>query len=76
MKSIQTRITIIFSSVIIAVSLILSIVSYKNSFDLITKSIGSQAKIIAERAVSSIDLKEYEKIIEEGAETPYYSRLR
>lgn len=76
MKSIQTQITVTFSLMILIVSIVLSIVSYKSAFDLVTKSIASQSKVVAERAVSNIDIVQYEKILSEGVNVPYYRQLR
>ncbi|MEL4026625.1 methyl-accepting chemotaxis protein [Lysinibacillus endophyticus] len=74
MKSLQTKMLVIFSSIFIISTLIISYSIYESSTKLVVDSISSQAKIIAENVVSKIDVNQFEQITTE--ETEYYYELR
>nr|WP_180994288.1 methyl-accepting chemotaxis protein [Bacillus sp. Marseille-P3661] len=76
MKSIQTRMLIIFSFAFIVSSVILSFSIYRSSNELVVNSISTQAKLIAENAVKKVDLNKYEGITPESGPTEYYMELR
>lgn len=76
MESIQTKITIIFSSIILITCSAISIVAYNKSTNIIQNSISSQAKAIIENAVKVIDVNEFKKIETEKEESGYYNTLR
>jgi len=73
LKSIQARILFFFSFLILIVSVVLSFSLYRSSTSLLMHSIGHQAKAVAERAASSIDIARYEEMT---ADSDYYKELR
>ncbi|SOC18051.1 methyl-accepting chemotaxis protein [Ureibacillus xyleni] len=76
MKSLQTKMLVIFSSIFIISTLFMSYLIYESSTRLVVDSISSQAKLIAEKAVTKIDTNQYEQITPETGETDYYYELR
>lgn len=76
MKSLQLRIVLFFSALLLLTGCLLSYVMYSSSTGLIARSLGEQARKVAETAVKSIDLKQYKGISPENGETGYYKELR
>lgn len=76
MKSLQTRILLVFSTIILLSGITLGIVINTSSEKLIAQSLGQQAQTIAEHAVKKIDLEQYAQITPDGEETEYYKQLR
>jgi len=69
-KSLRIKITVVFNILILLVGLIVSIALYHSSVSLVTKSIGTQAKMIAQNAAAEIDAEEYKKVVEKVKENP------
>lgn len=76
MKSIQSKISISFLSIVLIASVVIGVVMYKNSYKMITLSIGEYAKTLAESSVANIDLDKYKSISPESGENDYYLELR
>ncbi|MEK8130660.1 methyl-accepting chemotaxis protein [Paenibacillus filicis] len=76
MKSLHLRIMLIFSFIIVAAGGLLSYQIYASSLSLITRSLGEQARSVAEHAVRQIDPVSYRKLAEELTENAYYKELR
>lgn len=76
MKSLHWRILLFFSILLLAMGSLLGYVIYNSSSSLITRSLGEQARSVAESAVKLIDLKKYPEITPENGETAYYKELR
>lgn len=75
-KSLQLKIMLIFSALILLSGSVLGYHIYTSSVNLITQSIGEQARHIAEYAVSRIDLEQYEELNRETGANDYYHELR
>jgi methyl-accepting chemotaxis protein len=75
-KSLQTRIILVFSTIILLSGVTLGVVINTSSEKLIAQSLGQQAQTIAEHVAGKIDLESYAKITPEGGETEYYKQLR
>jgi methyl-accepting chemotaxis protein len=75
-KSLQLRIVLFFSALLLLTGSLLSYIMYTSSTGLITHSLGEQARTVAEAAVKGIDLKKYADITPEKGETAYYKELR
>lgn len=73
LKSLQSRIILSLTVVLLLSGCLLSVVLYRASADLITKALGDQAKVIAEQAAKKIKLEPYQTL---SAESPYYQELR
>lgn len=76
MKSIQTRILLVFSLLFLVATLMISYIAYTSSHRLVINSIGTQAKNIATQIEKSIDITKYKTITPESGETGYYLELR
>jgi len=76
LKSIQTRVSVFFSGVMLVICLIISGISYNNSLNLVTSALSTQAKGVIEMANKSINVINYETIIKENIENDYYKTLR
>ena len=76
MKSIQTKVAVFFSIVILLVCLIISAISYNNSLNLVTSSLSVQAKKVIEKANATIDVTAYGMILKDNNENDYYNKLR
>lgn len=76
MKSIQSKISISFLSIVLIASIVIGAVIYQNSYKMITVSIGEYAKTIAENSAAAIDLNKYKSISPESGENEYYLELR
>ncbi|WP_281890440.1 methyl-accepting chemotaxis protein [Paenibacillus sp. YYML68] len=76
MSSLHFRITVIFSLLILLSGSLLSYQIYTSSVELITQSLGEQARSVAEHAAKQIDLEKYKEITPEKGETTYYTELR
>lgn len=76
MKSLQTRILLVFSTIILLTGITLGVVINTSSENLIAQSLGQQAQTIAEHAAEQIDLAQYAQITPDGGETAYYKQLR
>lgn len=76
MKSLQLRIVLFFSALLLLTGSLLSYVMYTSSTELITRSMGDQARLAAEAALKHIDLNRYAGITPEQGETAYYRELR
>ncbi|RUL53557.1 methyl-accepting chemotaxis protein [Lysinibacillus antri] len=76
MKSLQTKMLVIFSSIFIISTVIMSYTIYQSSTSLVVNSISTQAKLIAEKVVEKIDIEQYEQISPVTGETNYYKELR
>ncbi len=76
MKSLQTRILLICSGIILLSGMIIGYIIYQSAYHLVLTSIGDQAKSILEYAGKSIDYEKYKGITPEAGETDYYKELR
>lgn len=76
MKSIQTKIIILFSILFIICTVIISCNIYFSFKQLVVTTIGTQAKNIAEKSVEYLDMEKYEQLLLENEETDYYYELR
>ncbi|OWA35429.1 hypothetical protein B9G55_12365 [Saccharibacillus sp. O16] len=76
MKSLQVKIMLIFSVLIVVSEVVLGYSVYRSSSRLLVDSVGRQAQSIADYAVSEIDTNAYSKITAEGGVTAYYFQLR
>ncbi|MFD0676614.1 MULTISPECIES: methyl-accepting chemotaxis protein [unclassified Paenibacillus] len=76
MKSLHLRIMLVFSIIILLSGSLLSYVIYTSSVSLITRSLGEQARSIAQYASKQIDLEKYRDINPEKGENAYYKELR
>jgi len=76
LKSIQTRVAVFFSAVMLVVCLVISGISYNNSLNLVTNALSTQAKEVIEKANGTINVINYEGILKENKENEYYHRLR
>lgn len=76
MKSLQTRMLIIFSILFLISSTLLSWQIFSASTKLVVKSISLQAQNIAERTGQIIDVERYKEITPENGPNEYYRELR
>lgn len=76
MKSIQSKISASFLSMVLIASIVIGAVIYQNSYKMITVSIGEYAKTIAENSAAVIDADKYKSISPESGENEYYSELQ
>jgi methyl-accepting chemotaxis protein len=76
MRSLQTRITIVFTLLFLLFGAVLSYRLYVSSTALITESVGLQARTIAEQAVKLIDSNQYMSIDPAKGPNDYYHQLR
>ncbi len=76
MKSLQLKIMLIVSALILVSEIALGYNMYKASSLLLVDSVGKQAQSIADYAVGQIDPEAYGRITAEGGETAYYDELR
>lgn len=67
---------LIFSTLFLLSSIILSVSVFYNSTKLITSSVGTQAKEIAEAALHMINIEQYATINPEQGTNDYYNQLR
>lgn len=75
-KSLQWRMVLFFSVLILLTGILLSYVTFSSSTKLITSSVGEQARTVAESAVKMIDLEQYKALSPGKGETEYYTELR
>ena len=76
MKSLQTRMMIIFSLLFLLLSILLSWQIFNSSTKLVVKTISFQAQSIAENVVNTIDVDRYKDINPENGPNDYYIKLR
>lgn len=76
MKSLQLKIMLVFSVLIVVSEVVLGYSVYRSSSRLLVESVGNQARNIADYAASEIDVSSYSKITAEGGVTAYYFQLR
>ncbi len=76
MKSLQIKIMLIFSVLIVVSEVVLGYSVYRSSSRLLVESVGEQAQSIANYAASEINASSYAKITAEGGVTAYYFQLR
>ncbi|WP_037285411.1 methyl-accepting chemotaxis protein [Saccharibacillus sacchari] len=76
MKSLQLKIMLVFSVLIIASEVVLGYSMYRSSSRLLVESVGEQAESIAEYATREIDTDAYGKITPDSGATAYYFQLR
>jgi methyl-accepting chemotaxis protein len=76
LKSLHLRIMLTFSLIILISASLLSYRMYTSSVELITQSIGEQARSIAEHTAKQLDLDKYRTITVEAGETANYKELR
>lgn len=76
MRSLQTKMLIVFSLIFVLSSIFLSYSIYQSSSSLVVDSVSTQAKLIGEKVVSTINVDQYEQITLESGETDYYFELR
>lgn len=76
MKSLQTRMMVIFSLLFLLLSMLLSWQIYNSSTRLVIKTISLQAQTIAEHAVEKIDVNRFKEIDPETGPNDYYTELR
>ena len=76
LKSIQSKIIVIFSFIILFTCSIISIVSYTTANKVIVNSINTQAKTIVEHVVKIIDVDQLKKIEADKEGSEYYTKLR
>lgn len=73
MKSLQARIVLFFSALVLLAGIVLSYTLYTSSANLIKKSLGDQAKTIAANAAQQIDIDKFRQL---EADSVYYKELR
>lgn len=73
LKSLQTRIVLFFSALMLLAGSVLSYLLYTSSANLIMKSLGEQARTIAYSAAQKIDADAFRSL---QADSEYYKRLR
>ena len=76
MKSIQTKIVLLFSVIFVFSITLLSYSIYQSSKDLVIQSISTQAQSIAEQVVRTIDVDQYDDITPENGKNDYFYELR
>lgn len=76
MKSIQTKISLLFSIIILVACVTISTIVYSRSILLINTSIGKQAQSIAEKSAELIDIDKFQTISVEKGENEYYYSLK
>jgi methyl-accepting chemotaxis protein len=76
LRSLQLRILLAFSLIILVSGSLLSYQIYTSSVSLITRSLGEQARSIAAYAAKQINIEKYQGITLEKGETAYYKELR
>lgn len=76
MKSIQTKIALFFSVIILISCITISTIVFSKSVLLIKASMGKQAQGIAEKIVESINIDEFQKVNVENGENEYYNDLK
>lgn len=76
MKSIQTKMLVIFSTLSVIICLSLGYFNFQASQKLVTQTVLSQAEVIADNTLASIDINEYERIMANDGMTNYYEELR
>lgn len=76
MKSLRLRITFVFSIIVLLSGTFLSYRVYTSSVNLISLSLGEQARSIAESALKQIEIEKYQELTPEKGETEYYKELR
>ncbi|RFU65029.1 methyl-accepting chemotaxis protein [Peribacillus glennii] len=75
-RSLQTRMILIFSFVILVSCVIISFLNYRSYSNLVIDTVSNQAKTITEQAVKIIEVDKYGEIKIESGETKYYYQLR
>lgn len=75
-KSIQFKMLLSFSIIVIVACLIITGVNYYSTTKLVKNTISKQAGLIANQALELIDIEEYENITIQAGETEYYHQLR
>ncbi|PLT33190.1 methyl-accepting chemotaxis protein [Bacillus sp. V5-8f] len=75
-RSLQTRMIIVFSTVILLSCLIISYLNYRSYSKLVVDTVSLQAKTITEQAVKILDIEKYKEIKIESGKTDYYLQLR
>lgn len=75
-KSLQIKMLLTFSIIVLASCLVLSFISYHSSVNLVKDSISNVAGTIVQQAAKVIDIDKYEQITLESGETEYYHQLR
>ncbi len=76
MKSLQLKIMLIFSVLIVVSEVVLGYSMYRSSSLLLVESVGKQAQSIADYAAREIDTDAYSKVTPENGVTSYYFQLR
>lgn len=76
MKSLQLKIMLIFSVLIVVSEVVLGYSMYRSSSLLLVESVGKQAQSIADYAAGEIDTDAYSKVTPESGVTAYYFQLR
>ncbi|KAB2953839.1 methyl-accepting chemotaxis protein [Heliorestis acidaminivorans] len=76
MKSLQTRIVLLFSAFILISSLLLSTLLYQSFSNLVLDIVTEQAKSTGEYAIQKIDQQKHQKVMTAMSETEEYKELR
>jgi methyl-accepting chemotaxis protein len=76
MKSLQTKIILVFTLLFLLFGAVLGFRLYTSSASLIAESVGEQAKAVAQQAVKVIDLAQYATIDPGKEPNAYYHQLR
>lgn len=76
MKSLNIKIILMFSVLILIFGFFLSYIILESSRSLVVKSLSQQALRIGKNALHSIDIEKYQELNPETGETDYYYKLR
>lgn len=76
MKSIQTKMLVLFSTLIMIACLTLGYIIFNSSEKAMIRTVTNKAEAIADYTLSSIDINEYESIVVNDGQSHYYELLR
>ncbi|MBO9609900.1 MAG: HAMP domain-containing protein [Paenibacillaceae bacterium] len=78
MRSLQMRILLVFSFIVLVSGSLLGYMMYASSEKLVVDSLGTQARLLADRAAKLVDANQFAALAAapEKGETPYYKELR
>lgn len=76
MRSIQTKMLVLFSTLIMIACLTLGYIIFNSSEKAMIRTVTSKAEAIADYTLSSIDINEYESIVVNDGQSHYYELLR
>lgn len=76
MRSLQSKMVLLFSTLILAATLAIGLSIYTSSVNLVKQSIGKQAMAVANHTLSLIDPAVFEAMTADKGETEAYKQLR